>query len=75
MTGVQTCALPISHDINALTFLNMETTWINKQLEQQSLVQSQWESRIALDTALAWRPRPAGGRTTTPAIDRKGAPE
>jgi len=46
-----------THDINALTFLNMETTWINKQLEQQSLVQSQWESRIALDTALAWRPR------------------
>jgi len=37
-------------DINALTFLNMESTWVNKRLEQISLQQTQWENRIALQT-------------------------
>lgn len=40
-------------DIDALTFLNMETTWINKRIEQLNLTESQWENRIALDTLLA----------------------
>lgn len=40
-------------DIAALTFLNMESTWVNKHLEQISLQQTQWENRIALQTLLA----------------------
>ena len=40
-------------DIDALTFLNMETTLVNKRLEQINLQGSQWENRIALDTLLA----------------------
>ncbi len=40
-------------DIGALTFLNMESTWVNKRLEQLSLVQAGWENRIALEALLA----------------------
>lgn len=40
-------------DIDALTFLNMETTWINKRLERIDIRQSQWEIRTALQTLLA----------------------
>ena len=40
-------------DIDALTFLNMETTLVNKRLELISLQGNQWENRIALDTLLA----------------------
>ncbi len=40
-------------DIDALTFLNMETTWVNKRLEQISLQQAGWENQIALETLLA----------------------
>jgi outer membrane protein, heavy metal efflux system len=40
-------------DIDALTFLNMESTWINKRLEQISLEQTQRTNRIALQTLLA----------------------
>ncbi len=40
-------------DINALTFLNMESTWINKRLEIISLLQSQWQNHIALQTLLS----------------------
>ena len=40
-------------DINALTFLNMESTWINKRLEKINLEQNQWEIKIALQTLLA----------------------
>ncbi len=40
-------------DIDALTFLNMESTWVNKRLEQLSLSQSVWENHIALTTLLA----------------------
>ncbi len=40
-------------DIDALTFLNMESTWVNKRLEQISLLQTQWENRIALQALLA----------------------
>lgn len=39
-------------DIDALTFLNMESTWVNKRLEQISLQQALWENRIALQTLL-----------------------
>jgi hypothetical protein len=31
----------------------METTWINKRLEQTLQMQSQWENDIALQTLLA----------------------
>jgi outer membrane protein TolC len=40
-------------DIDALAFLNMESTWVNKRLEQIALQQTQWETRIALQTLLA----------------------
>lgn len=40
-------------DIDALTFLNMESTWVNKRLELISLQQSQWENWLALQTLLA----------------------
>jgi outer membrane protein, heavy metal efflux system len=40
-------------DIDALTFLNMESTWINKRLEQIDLEQTQRANRIALQTLLA----------------------
>lgn len=40
-------------DIDALTFLNMESTWVNKRLEQITLQQTQWQNRIALETLLA----------------------
>ncbi|SPD73949.1 conserved hypothetical protein [uncultured Desulfobacterium sp.] len=40
-------------DIEALTFLNMESTCVNKQLERISLEQNLWENRIALETLLA----------------------
>lgn len=46
-------------DIDALTFLNMESTWVNKRLEQISLTQTSWENDIALTALLAlpWYPR------------------
>jgi len=40
-------------DIEALTFLNLESTWVNKRLEQISLVQATWENRLALEALLA----------------------
>jgi outer membrane protein TolC len=40
-------------DIDALVFLNLETTLLNKRLEAISLEQSQWEINIALRTLLA----------------------
>jgi outer membrane protein TolC len=40
-------------DIDALTFLNMESTWVNKRLEQINLSQVLWENRIALEALLA----------------------
>jgi outer membrane protein TolC len=53
-------------DIDTLTFLNMESTWVNKRLEQITLLQSQWENRIALQTLLALPD--AGPIDTTPPI-------
>jgi len=60
-------------DIQALTFLNMESTWVNKRLEQISLVQASWENRIALEALLALpgypegpAPIPADNRGTPP---------
>jgi outer membrane protein, heavy metal efflux system len=41
------------NDIDALTFLNMEMTWINKRLERIRLDQTQWETAVALQTLLA----------------------
>jgi outer membrane protein TolC len=46
-------------DIDALTFLNMESTWVNKRLEQISLVQDSWKNRIALEALLALPGYPA----------------
>ena len=40
-------------NIDALTFLNMESTLINKRLEKLSLEQRQWQIKIALQTLLA----------------------
>jgi len=40
-------------DIDALAFLNLESTWVNKRLEQITLQQTRWETRIALQTLLA----------------------
>jgi len=40
-------------DIDALTFLNMESTWINKQMEQLNVEKNQWDIKIALQTLLA----------------------
>ena len=46
-------------NIDALTFLNMETTWVNKRLEQISLVQASRENDIALHALLALPGYPA----------------
>ena len=40
-------------DIEALTFLTMESTWVNKRLEQINLTQATWENHIALEALLA----------------------
>ena len=52
-------------DIDALTFINMETTWVNKRLEQLSLVQAAWENRIALEALLALPDFTAAAATTS----------
>ena len=41
------------HDIDALTFLNMETTWTAKRLERIQMELSLWETAVALQTLLA----------------------
>jgi len=46
-----------ARDIGALTYLNMQTTLLNKQLEVADLRQSLWKNRIALDTLLTWPQR------------------
>ena len=48
------------NDIDALTFLNMEMTWINKRLERIRLDQAQWETAVALQTLLAMPTASAG---------------
>ncbi len=55
-------------DIDALTFLNMESTWVKKHLEQITLEQTQWENRIALQTLLAL---PEAGTRTISALATK----
>ena len=54
-------------DIGALSFLNMESTWVNKRLEQISLVQAAWENRIALEALLALPGYPDKPLPMTPA--------
>lgn len=54
-------------DIGALTFLNMESTWVNKRLEQISLAQTAWQNRIALETLLALPGYPDEPLPMTPA--------
>jgi outer membrane protein TolC len=41
-------------NIPALTYLNMETTLLNKQIELYDLKETLWSIRIADDTLLAW---------------------
>jgi len=53
-------------DIDALTFLNMESTWVNKRLEQLSLVQVGWENRIALQALLALPEYPPASGVSAP---------
>lgn len=53
-------------DMGALTFFNMEYTWVLKRLEQLDLKQSQWENSIALQTLLAL-PGPGAVRKMIPA--------
>ena len=40
-------------DIDALTFFNMEYTWVIKRLEEIDLEQAQWENSLALEAMLA----------------------
>jgi outer membrane protein TolC len=54
-----------NQDIDALTFLNMEATWINKRLEEINLRQTLWENRVALNTLLA-TPEGAAATLTLP---------
>jgi len=55
----------VQGDIQALTFVNMESTWVSKRLEQISLVQAAWENRIALEALLALPGYPAAGLNLT----------
>ncbi len=54
-------------DIDALTFLNMESTWANKRLEQIDLEQYAWENRIALEALLALPDQPGAPEQLLPA--------
>jgi len=56
-------------DIDAVTFLNMESTWVNQRLEQINLVQLMWENRIALETLLALPGLPSKPVTELPQKD------
>ena len=42
-----------NNDVDALTFFNMEYTWILKRLEEIDLEQAQWENSLALQALLA----------------------
>ena len=55
-------------DIDALTFLNMESTWVNKRLEKLSLLQAGWKNRIALEALLAMPDYPAPSAPETAAV-------
>jgi len=56
-------------DIDALTFLNMENTWVSKRLEQISLDQTQRNNLIALQTLLAM---PGDGTPRTDDVSEGG---
>jgi outer membrane protein TolC len=56
-------------DIDALTFLNMENTWVSKRLEQIRLDQTQRNNLIALQTLLAM---PGDGMPRTDAVSEGG---
>lgn len=60
-------------DIDALTFLNMESTWVNKRLEQIGLAQTSWENDIALTALLALPSYPRQPLLTLPE-EREQAP-
>lgn len=62
-------------DIDALTFLNMESTWVNKRLEQVNLDQSSWENRLVLETLLAMKPFRAPTPSLPPTPARIEAPQ
>jgi outer membrane protein TolC len=54
-------------DIDALTFFNMEYTWVLKRLEEIDLEQAQWENSLALQAMLA-----LPGKNTLPAVKSSG---
>jgi outer membrane protein TolC len=58
-------------DIDALTFLNMESTWVDKRLEQINLEQTQRANRIALQTLLAMPGEALSGTAEPPQGDWK----
>jgi outer membrane protein TolC len=41
-----------NRDLAALTFLNIDSTWIKSQLEKVDLMQTQWQTQIALQALL-----------------------
>lgn len=55
-----------ARDIGALTYLNMQTTLLNKELEVANLRQSLWQNSIALDTLLTWPQRDYQSRGDRP---------
>lgn len=60
-------------NINALSYLNLQNTLLDKQLELIDLMQSQWDTRIGLDTLLARTAAQASGTgTSAPAATAKG---
>lgn len=60
-------------NINALSYLNLQNTLLDKRLELLDLVQSQWDTRIGLDTLLARTSATgSGGGTPAPAAPVKG---
>lgn len=38
------------HNLEPLTYLNLQTTWLDKEVERWDLIQTVWQARIALDT-------------------------
>jgi len=56
-------------DIDAVTFLNMESTWVNQRLVQINVTQLMWENRIALEALLALPGLPSRPATEPSAED------
>ena len=59
-------------EIDAIVYLNMESTWLNKRLEQIQLLEASWESYIALSAMLA---QPGWPHQTTISEFDTGSPQ